>query len=229
MSSPYFDDHSFDLVAAQAELRAFRLVLNNNLNLGEREHVLANFDKWPQLCSLFGTFHPRVNRANLVKREFKVGAHFIADLAVRKDGTDNVCLVEFEPAKPNDIFAARLQGRKIPPWASAMEKGFSQIVDWAWAIDSYRETPDFQDAFGGKRPNVMGVLVVGRSTSLSDNTRKDRWAWRSQFSKFDGLQGVVLQTYDELFEWFDIQLKDFAGQTTPTASTGQASAPQVQS
>jgi hypothetical protein len=207
MSTTYYGAHSFDVNVAQTELSAFKTLLDTNTALAERKQVLANFAKWPNLCSLFGTHHPRINRADLVKRELRVGAHFIADVGVRRAGTDNVCLVEFEGAKPNDIFSARRQGRKIAPWASAMEKGFSQIVDWAWALDTNRDTPDFQDAFGSKRPNVMTVLVIGRSSSLSDATRMDRWQWRSRLVKFSGIEGVQLQTYDELYQYFDIQLR----------------------
>lgn len=215
MTSAYFDAHAFDLPAAQSELGDFKALLDSTEALAERRQVLANFAKWPQLCALFGTFHPTLNVATLVKRELAVGHHFIADLGVRRAGSSDVCLVEFEGASDNDIFSARLAKRKVHPWATKMEKGFSQIVDWAWALDTYRDTPDFRDAFGSNRPKVMGVLVIGRSRSLTDHTRKDRWDWRSRWFKPPGLDGVQLKTYDELFEYFDIQLKLIAGLTSP--------------
>lgn len=208
MSTIFYSAHTFDVAAARIELAAFKALLSGNTSLGERKHILASFDQWPNLCSLFGTYHPRIHKADLVKREFKVGGHFVADLAVRRSNTDCVCLVEFEPAKDHDIFAGnKPRGRKIAPWASGMEKGFSQIVDWAWALDVNRDQPDFQDAFGSKRPNVMTVLVVGRSASLTDKTRMDRWEWRSRHISYSGIAGVQLQTYDDLYEYFDIQLK----------------------
>jgi hypothetical protein len=215
MTSAYFENHIFDLVAAQSELSAFKALLDSTSGLAERRQVLTNFAIWPQLCALFGTFHPTLNIANLVKRELTVGRHFIADLGVRRAGSCDICLVEFEGASENDIFSAQLAKRKVHPWGTKMEKGFSQIVDWAWALDTYRDTPDFRDAFGSNRPKVMGVLVIGRSASLSDHTRKDRWDWRSRWFKPPGLDGVQLKTYDELYEYFDIQLKLIADLTTP--------------
>lgn len=216
--SVYYDSQVFNLAAAQAELDEFKVLLASGSILAERKQVLANFAKWPQLCSLFGFYHPLVKAADLVKRELKIGAHFIADLGVRRAGTDNVCLVEFEGAAKNDIFAARMAGRRVPPWASAIEKGFSQIVDWAWAIDAYRDAPDFQDAFGSKRPNVVAVLVIGRSSCLSDAISRDRWNWRSRWAPPAGLTAVHLQTYDDLYEYFDIQIKLIAGLTAPITS-----------
>jgi len=218
--SGYFDTHVFDATAAEAELKQFKALLETNVALAERKQVLANFSMWPQLCSLFGTYHPRIKAADLIKRELKIGAHFIADLGVRRSGTADVCLIEFEGAAENDIFSARLNGRKVPPWATAMEKGFSQIVDWAWALDTYRDAPDFQDAFGSKRPNVMAVLVIGRSSSLCDATKKDRWEWRSRWIAPSCIQGMQLQTYDNLFEYLDIQLK-LLSDTTGTLSAAQ--------
>jgi hypothetical protein len=217
MTSAYFDDHVFDLAKAKNELAAFKALLASTTGLGERKQVLANFAMWPQLCALFGTFHPTLNIANLVRRELTVGHHFIADLGVRRSGSSDICLVEFEGASDHDIFSAHLAKRKVHPWATKMEKGFSQIVDWAWALDTYRDTPDFKDAFGSSRPKVMGVLVIGRTTSLSDNTRRDRWDWRSRWFKPPGLDGVQLKTYDELYEYFDIQLKILADLTSPVA------------
>lgn len=220
MASAYFDPHPFELAAAQAELAEFGELLGAYEDLGERRHVLANFSRWRQLCSLFGTYHPTLGAADLVRREFRVGAHFIADLCVRRAGTDRVCLVEFEGARKNDIFAASRAGRRVDPWGAAMEKGYSQVIDWAWALDTYRDAPDFQDAFGSRRPSAMGVLVVGRSTSLSDATRRDRWNWRSRWATPPGLQGLQLCTYDDVYDYFDIQIALRAGRTAPVPTEG---------
>lgn len=213
--STYFDQHSFDYAAAVSELADFKILLDTNTALAERKQVLESFDRWPQLCSMFGHYHPLIKSGDLIKRELKIGAHFIADLGVRRSDTADVCLVEFEGAKENCIFSARLNGKKVPPWATAMEKGFSQIVDWAWALDTYRDAPDFQDAFGARRPNVMAVLVIGRSTALATSTARDRWDWRTRSVNLPGIQGVQVQTYDELYKYFDIQLKIGAGMVTP--------------
>ena len=210
MSSRYFDDHQFDLAIARQELTEFKALLDANGPLSERAQVLANFKNWSHLCSLFGEYHPLIKTADLIKRELTIGANFRADLGVRLDGTANVCLIEFEGASENDIFK-KGSATRIAPWATPMEKGFSQIVDWAWALDTHRGLPEFEDAFGSRRPNVAAVLVIGRSSSLTNSTNKDRWEWRSGWAKFSHIQGVHLQTYDELHRFFDIQLKLKAG------------------
>ncbi len=218
MSPSVFEPFDFDLASAQRELAAFKALLASTHELAERKQVLTNFSKWRQLCALFGTYHPTLGVADLVKRELAVGPHFVADLGVRRAGTDRICLIEFEGAGHNDIFSARLHGRRIQPWGTALEKGYSQIVDWAWALDTYRDTPDFHDAFGSKRPSVMGILVVGRSATLSDATRRDRWNWRSRWASPPGLQGLQHCTYDEVCDYFDIQLALLGGKTTPLRS-----------
>ncbi|MGX7704133.1 Shedu anti-phage system protein SduA domain-containing protein [Methylobacterium sp. Gmos1] len=203
MVKPYFEDHSFDLAAAELELAAFKHLLDTNTDLAERGQVLANFDRWPNLCAMFGFYHARIQFADRIKREFRIGSFFRTDLTVRRSDTDSVCVVEFEGASSKDIFEPSKRG--IDPWARTFEKGFSQIVDWAWALDTYRTNPDFIDAFGSPRPNLVGVLVIGRATSLANRTAKDRWEWRRNKVNVDGMK-VSLITFDELCEDFEVML-----------------------
>ncbi len=112
-------------------------------------------------------------------------------------------MVEFEGASDRHIFDDSERG--IDPWGRAFEKGFSQIVDWTWALDHYRTTRDYVDAFGGYRPNIVGVLVIGRSTSLTTTVRKDRWEWRRNKVKVDSFT-VTLVTFDELYADFAMWL-----------------------
>ena len=203
MAKPYFDEHVFDPVQADAELKEFKALLDTNTDLAERKQVLANFARWPNLCSMFGYYHGRIHAADRIKREFKVSSFFRTDLTVKRSTTDSICVVEFEGASARDIFEDSKRG--IDTWARPFEKGFSQVVDWAWALDAYRNNTDFIDAFGSSRPNIVGVLVIGRSTSISDAVRKDRWEWRRNKVNVDGLK-VSLVTFDELYEDFRIWL-----------------------
>jgi hypothetical protein len=200
MAKPYFDVHDFRLTDAEAELAEFRLLLDTNADLAERDQVLANFKTWPNLCALMGQYNSRLGIGDLIRREFRILPHFRTDLTVRRAGTDNICLVEFEGASGRHIFEDG--GRGIDTWARAFEKGFSQIVDWTWALDHYRKTANYVDAFGGERPNIVGVLVIGRSTSLSTSVRKDRWEWRRNKVKADSFT-LILVTFDELYRDFD--------------------------
>lgn len=203
MARSYFEDHIFDLSAAEDELAAFKHLLDSNTDLAERRQVLANFDTWPNLCAMFGFYHGRIQFADRIKREFRIGSFFRTDLTVRRSETDGICVVEFEGASSRDIFEPGGQG--IDPWARPFEKGFSQVVDWAWALDTYRTNPDFIDAFGSSRPNLIGVLVIGRSTCLAQAVPKDRWEWRRNKVNVDGMK-VSLITFDELYEDFKVML-----------------------
>ncbi|TXN23577.1 Shedu anti-phage system protein SduA domain-containing protein [Methylobacterium sp. WL9] len=204
MPKVFFDEHAFDLVAAECELAEFDLLLTTNTDLAERRQVLASFKTWPNLCALMGQYNPLVGTGNLIKLELKIPPHFRTDLTVRKKGTDNLCLVEFEGASDRHIFKPS-EERGAEAWSPAFEAGFSQVVDWTWAFDHYRTNKDYLDAFGSERPNIHGVLVIGRATAISaSSVGEDRWLWRSRKVKVDGLT-LTLQTFDELYnrlaEW----------------------------
>jgi hypothetical protein len=200
MSKPLFDVHAFHLADAEAELAQFKTLLATNTDLAERDQVLANFKKWPNLCSMMGQYNSRLGVGDLIKREFRILPHFRTDLTVRRSKTDNICLIEFEGASDRHIFEDSDRG--VDTWARAFEKGFSQVVDWTWALDHYRTNADYIDAFGGARPNIVGVLVIGRSTSLSTAVRKDRWEWRRNKVKADSFV-LTLVTFDELSSDFE--------------------------
>lgn len=144
---------------------------------------------------MIGQYNSRLGIGDLIGHEFRTLPHFRADLVVRRAGTDNICLVEFEGATDRHIFEESQRG--VDPWARYFEKGFSQVVGWTWALDHYRRNGDYVDAFGGERPNIVGVLVIGRSTSLSTAIRTDRWEWRRNKVKADSFT-LTLLTFDEL-------------------------------
>jgi hypothetical protein len=200
MAKPYFDDHVFSLTNAESELAEFKTLLDTNARLAERDRVLTNFGKWSNLCAMMGQYNIRLGVGDLIRREFRILPHFRTDLTVRRAGTDNICLIEFEGASDRHIFEDSDRG--IDTWARALEKGFSQVVDWTWALDHYRKTGDYVDAFGGERPNIVGVLVIGRSSSLSTTLRKDRWEWRRNKVKADSFT-LTLVTFDELYRDFE--------------------------
>ncbi|GFZ98658.1 hypothetical protein GCM10010923_03580 [Blastomonas marina] len=211
MARPHFDNHVFNLTEAEAELAEFKALLETNTDLAERDQVLANFKRWPNLCATMGQYNSRLGIGDLFRREFRILPHFRTDLTVRRGKTDNICLIEFEGASDRHIFEDSDRG--IDTWARPFEKGFSQVVDWTWALDHYRKTADYIDAFGSERPNIVGVLVIGRSTSLSTTARKDRWEWRRNKVKADSFP-LTLVTFDELYNdfatWLALRKMDHA-------------------
>lgn len=204
MAKARFIEHTFDIAKAQSELDKFKRLLDTNTDLKEREQVLKRFRDWPNLCSLFGKFHGQISIADRIKLESPIEGYFRTDLTVKLAGTDHIALVEFEGASANCIF--KPGDRTIDEWAPAFEKGFSQIVDWAWAIDEYRQTPLLRDAFDSERPDFIGILVIGRDTALKDATARSRWKWRSR-NVLVGGGTVTLLTYDDLHYQFDTEIK----------------------
>lgn len=205
MAKVYFDEHKFDIAKAQRELGEFKTLLDTNTALRERAQVLAGFKRWPNLCALFGKFHGQIGIADLIKREFGIARLLRTDLTVSLKGSTNFCLVEFEGAGNNDIFKGG-NNKTVSEWARPFEKGFSQVVDWAWALDTGKYDPTFKDAFGTSRPNCLGILVIGRSTSLTNSSARDRWDWRSQKVGVDGIK-VTLLTFDDLYFQLDTEIK----------------------
>ncbi|WP_062228453.1 Shedu immune nuclease family protein [Aureimonas frigidaquae] len=123
MAKPYFNSHDFNLMGAEAEVAEFKIILETNTDLAERKQVLENFDKWPNLCAMMGQYNSRLGIGDLIKREFRVTPHFRTDLTVRRAGTDNICLIEFEGASDRHIFEDSDRG--VDTWARQFEKGFS--------------------------------------------------------------------------------------------------------
>jgi hypothetical protein len=204
MAKARFIEHTFDIAKAQSELAELKTLLDANTDLKEREQILKRIRGWPNLCALFGKFHGEISIADRIKLESPIEGYFRTDLTVKLGDTDHIALVEFEGASANCIF--KPGDSTIDPWAQAFEKGFSQIVDWAWAIDEYRQTPLLRDAFGSERPNFIGVLVIGRDTALKDDTARSRWKWRSR-NVLVGGGAVTLLTYDDLHFQFDTEIQ----------------------
>lgn len=211
-----FDKHTFNLAAAIDELGEFKRLLDDNQALKERDQVLHSFDRWPNLCLMFGKFNLKVDIGDHYRRELSVANLMRADLGVTRAGSDAMCLVEFEGASPNCMFkpftpGTNSKGKKRRPrqaaeWAEPFEKGFSQIVDWAWAIDTHRQSTEMVDAFGSDRTDCTGVLVIGRDTGLTAKTSQDRWKWRGKHVTVANWP-VSLMTYDEVYRNFDAALK----------------------
>ena len=56
-------------------------------------------------------------------------------------------------------------------WGRRFEHGFSQLVDWFYALDGARGPPGFEEDFGYGYVRFSGMLVVGRSTGLEESER----------------------------------------------------------
>ena len=204
--SPSLAPWRFDPHVCRADLAAFELLLAAKAELGEREDVLPFFRAHPHLAALLGTFHPNLHTFDRLGLEVPLFGMFQADAIVGDWEGHAFCLVEFEDARPNSVFARR--GRQTSEWAACIERGFSQIVDWLWLLDDQRQTAAFEALFGARHPDVYTLLVVGRERGLSAAERQ-RLDWRRSRVLVNS-QHIYCCTFDELAATLSKRLRAFA-------------------
>lgn len=184
----------FDPYACQDELAAFERLLAGHEALGEREDILPFFRSHLHLAAFLSSYHPNLITSNRLGLEVPLFGQFQADAIVGDRTRHAFCLVEFEDGRANSVFVRR--GRQTSDWASRLEHGFSQIVDWLWLLDDQRQTDTFEGHFGARQIDVFTLLVVGRDQSLSEAERR-RLAWRARRVVVDS-RHVHCCTYDML-------------------------------
>jgi hypothetical protein len=84
-------------------------------------------------------------------------------------------------------------------WGRRFEHGFSQLVDWFWALDTYRGVPDFTRRFGAAPVQFFGMLVVGRRQFLQDH-QVERLRWRLDRVLINNHK-ITCITFDDLYDF----------------------------
>ena len=137
-------------------------------------------------------------------RRWRVGS-FRCDIAVGDSSAGQFTLIELEDAGPTSVFEP-VRGRDYPRWSSRFERGFSQLVDWAWRIDQERQpNPTLEAAFGTSDPKVHYLLVIGRDHWIGDAGRA-RLHWRRLHNGISG-QRTTIWTYDDLLAFLRARLR----------------------
>jgi hypothetical protein len=99
-----------------------------------------------------------------------------------------------------------VKGRDYPRWSSRFERGFSQLLDWAWRIDHERQpSATLEAAFGTADPKVHYLLVIGRDQWIGDAGRA-RLHWRRLHNGISG-QRTTIWTYDDLLNFVSLRLR----------------------
>lgn len=176
------------------ELKDFRGLLNRSENLQEEVDLRPFFQRAQQLCAFIGTYMPDIGPANLLAYEFQVAGDFVADIVVGNRETQQFCMIELEDASAPGIFVSG--HRRITGWNPRFEHGFSQLVDWFYALVDLKGTERFARDFGYGHPIFHGLLVIGRSQHVSEEDR-NRLRWRSERVLVDS-HPIHCITYDEL-------------------------------
>ncbi|WP_313934962.1 Shedu immune nuclease family protein [Anabaena azotica] len=129
-----------------------------------------------------------------MKHEFTFYGDFRADLVVGDSINNTYCFVEFEDATEDSIFISK--GRSTSDWSPRFEHGFSQIIDWFWKIDDFKNTSLSRSIFGSENIEIYGILVIGRDAFISD-IDKARLEWRLNKVVVDSHK-VICITFDQL-------------------------------
>ena len=188
------DSFNIDLKQCLIEREEFENLLFNNRELKESKDILPFFKQRLHLSAFIGAYGTNMVRFNQIKHEFNLFGDFRADLAVGDCVNNNYCFIEFEDATEDSIFVKK--GRSTSDWSPRFEHGFSQIIDWFWKIDDFKNTSEFRSIFESENIEFSGILVIGRDNFLC-KSEKARLKWRLNRVVVDSRK-VICITFDQL-------------------------------
>ncbi|MTJ07406.1 Shedu immune nuclease family protein [Anabaena sp. UHCC 0204] len=188
------DSFNLDIKKCLFELEEFENLLLNNKELKESKDILPFFKQRLHLSAFIGFYVPQIIRFNQIKHEFTFFGDFRADLAVGDSVNNTYCFIEFEDATEDSIFIEK--GRSTSDWSPRFEHGFSQIIDWFWKIDDFKNTSLARSIFGSENIEFYGILVIGRDAFISP-IDKARLNWRLNKVLVDSRK-VICITFDQL-------------------------------
>jgi hypothetical protein len=189
------DTFTIDLKQCLVELEEFEQLLHNNSELRERRDILPFFKQRLNLSAFIGFYVPQIVKLNQLKHEFTFFGDFRADLVVGDSVNNTYCFIEFEDATKESIFVNK--GRSTLDWSSRFEHGFSQIIDWFWKLDDFKNTSLARSIFGSENIEFYGILVIGRDDFISSEIDKTRLKWRLNKVLVDSRK-IICITFDQL-------------------------------
>lgn len=187
---------NFDPAICRFQLEEFKELLEQKKPLSEKNDILPFFRERIQLSTFIGSYHRNIERLNRVAFEFDIFGDFTTDLAVGDSRKKSYCFIEFEDARSNSVFVSKA-GKYCPEWSPRFEKGFSQIIDWFWKLDDLERTDDFENRFGSRRIDYVGMLIIGRNHDLEPREKK-RLVWRQEHLVLNS-KHVFCLTFDDLY------------------------------
>lgn len=191
-----FLDISFDPAACHKQVQELGELLGSAEELPERAVIQPFFRARPQLTAFIGSYAPGVGPADRLAYEFPFRGDFAADVVVGSKERRTYCLIELEDAGRDSVFAT-IKGKATKEWSRRFEHGFSQLVDWFYAIDDLKNTQGFAKDFGHGLVSFIGILIIGRSATLTEEER-DRLRWRSGRVLVNS-HYIHCLTFDELY------------------------------
>ena len=202
-----FENISFSARRCSEELERLRRLLAAKKSLCERKELKPWFEHSRQLSAFIGTFVPDLGPADLLAYEFEIAGDFVADIVVGSRETQTYCMVELEEATPRGVFKRGVRGAK--EWSPRFDHGFSQLVDWFYALDDLKGTEKFAGHFGYGHAKFHGLLVIGRSSEFSAQDSA-RLRWRSERVLVNS-HPIHCVTYDELHQHLSRRMLHYTG------------------
>jgi hypothetical protein len=196
----------FDPAQCRREIAAFKKLLQSKAKLEEREDIQRFFKKRKLLSAFIGTYATNIGLADRLAYEFPLVGDFAADIMLGNKSKGIYCAVEFEDGKPDSIFTS-VPRKSITEWSRRFEHGFSQLVDWFYALDDFKKTERFAMDFGHGHITFLGLLILGRTAGVSDADRS-RLKWRTEKVRVDS-HTVECLTFDDLCQHLDWRISFF--------------------
>lgn len=168
-----FEPFEFDYKSGLWQLEEFEQLLSSKSELSESRDILPFFKTKKHLSALVGTLNPNIVQFDMLAFELDLWGDFACDMAVGDSRIGSYCLIEFEDAKSDSIF--KKNGKKNTlEWSPRFEHGFSQVVDWLWALDDNKQTSKYRKLFKSDEINFTAYLIIGRKKFI-DNEQRFRW------------------------------------------------------
>jgi len=193
---------NFDLGSCRKQIYELGQLLKKP-QLSEKLDILPFFRERNQLCAFIGTFAPDIGPAPFIAREFSLLGDHCVDLIVANRRNKEYLVVEFEDGRTNSIF--RDVGRSKRDWSPRFEHGYSQLIDWFATLDDYKKTDKFRKEFGPGHITFSGMLIVGRSSGMSDDDQI-RLDWRADKVIVDS-HVISCLTFDDLHHILERRLR----------------------
>lgn len=198
---------TFDFAQCRRQIEDLRAWLKAKDELEEKNDILPFFRDHPQIATLLGTLNPSIALVDRIAWEFDIFGDFACDLVVGNWAKGAYTFVEFEDAKKSSIF--RKQGEKATrEWGTRFDHGCSQIIDWAYKLDSLSRSHDILARFGVHEITYEMILVIGRADHL-DKGEKHRLKWRGNNVSVQNNK-IMCMTFDNLLDELSERLVMFS-------------------
>jgi hypothetical protein len=207
-------DSYYNFKELKEAVKAFEELLESKVELDEKEDIIPFFDKYPLLILEAYLTYMLIDALEF---RFQLWENLICDIAFGSSQKNTYCLIKLQGAKKNSIFSNSPEN--YPHFSNDFDNSYNQISDWLYNLDRNRNiSSEIKHQFADTNPDISPILIIGRSTFLSDEDRR-RFDWRRGQTVVNSHK-IICFTYDELLIRFKRSLKEreiyFKQKVTPS-------------